>query len=294
VRGKWGYFCVMATNNRVHSFRNWLAEDLGEGDHTTLATVASSVRGTASLLAKSEGLLAGVQVALDFFSFVDASLTATVHMRDGERIRPGDRVFELSGSARSLLIGERVALNLMQRMSGIATLTDKYVQALKGTSAVLLDTRKTTPGFRWAEKEAVRIGGGQNHRFGLYDRILIKDNHIDHGGGIGPVLDATRRYVANKNLTIPVEIEVRNRAELQQVLDLGVGCVHRILLDNFSVDQVREAVEWIAGKFETEVSGGIHLGNIRAYAEAGVQFISVGALTHQAVSLDLSLKTVME
>lgn len=279
---------------QLDSFRRWLEEDLGNGDHTTLATVASAVQGRAVLFAKSAGVLAGVQVALDFFSFVDPSLDASVYMRDGERNRPGDRVFELSGSAHSLLIGERVALNIMQRMSGIATLTHTYVQALEGTSAVLLDTRKTTPGFRWPEKEAVRLGGGQNHRFGLYDRILIKDNHIDHGGGIGPVLDATRRYVSENKLTVPVEIEVRNRDELQQVLDLGVGCVHRILLDNFSVEQVHEAVEEIAGKFETEVSGGIHLGNIRSYAEAGVQFISVGALTHQAVSLDLSLKTVME
>lgn len=279
---------------QLDCFRRWLAEDLGEGDHTTQATVASSVHGAASLLAKSEGVLAGVRVALDFFSFVDASLAASVYKRDGERIRPGDRVFELRGSARSLLIGERVALNLMQRMSGIATLTDKYVQALRGTSAVLLDTRKTTPGFRWAEKEAVRIGGGQNHRFGLYDRILIKDNHIDHGGGIGPVLSATRHYLLEKGLSIPVEIEVRNMGELERVLESGEGVVDRILLDNFSVEQVGLAVARIGGKFESEVSGGIHLGNVRSYAEAGVSFISVGALTHQAVSLDLSLKTVME
>ena len=284
----------MVNSNREDSFRQWLEEDLGDGDHTTLATVASSVPGRALLLAKSEGVLAGVQAALAFFSFVDASVVSTVLKQDGERIRPGDRVFELAGSARSLLIGERVALNLMQRMSGIATLTDKYVTALKGTSAVLLDTRKTTPGFRWAEKEAVRIGGGENHRFGLYDRILIKDNHIDHGGGIGPVLEATRRYLSDKNLSIPVEIEVRNSEELQQVMEWGTGCVHRILLDNFSVEEVRVSVEVIGKKFETEVSGGIQLDNIRAYAEAGVQFISVGALTHQAVSLDLSLKTVLE
>lgn len=284
----------MEANVRKRSFSAWLEEDLGSGDHTTLATIAEDIRGRATLFAKSEGVLAGVQVALDFFAFVDPALRAEVFMRDGERIRPGDRVFQLEGSARSLLIGERVALNTMQRMSGIATLTDRYMQLLRGTKTVLLDTRKTTPGFRWAEKEAVLIGGGSNHRFGLYDRILIKDNHIDHGGGIGKVLNATRVYLNEKNLRIPVEIEVRNLEELQQVLDAVTDVVDRVLLDNFSVEMVRQAVDRIGGRLETEVSGGIQLDNIRQYAEAGVDFISVGALTHQATSLDLSLKTVIE
>lgn len=291
---KWGYFCGMSDVNRAESFRIWLHEDLGNGDHTTLATIGPEVQGRARAGAKSKGVLAGVQAALDFFQFVDPSLQATVLMTDGQRIGPGDPIFELRGSARSLLIGERVALNLMQRMSGIATLTDRFVDELKGTGAILLDTRKTTPGFRWAEKEAVRIGGGANHRFGLYDRILIKDNHIDHGGGIRSVLEATRQYVAARSMSIPVEIEVRDLEELGSVIEYGRGCVDRVLLDNFSVESVREAVAQIDGTFETEVSGGIHLDNIRSYAEAGVNFISVGALTHQAVSLDLSLKTVIE
>ncbi len=284
----------MSTDIRLESFRSWLAEDLGTGDHTTFATVAASVQGSAVLLAKSDGLLAGVKDALDFFSFVDPTLIQEVFIRDGARIRPGDQVFRLKGSARSLLIGERVALNLMQRMSGIATLTDRFVQELNGTNTVLLDTRKTTPGFRWAEKEAVRIGGGSNHRFGLYDRILIKDNHIDHGGGIRPVLEATQLYISTNQLQIPVEIEVRTMHELELVIAHGKHLVHRVLLDNFSVEQVRAAVQCIQGVFETEVSGGIRLDNIRSYALAGVDFISVGALTHQAVSLDLSLKTVIE
>jgi nicotinate-nucleotide pyrophosphorylase (carboxylating) len=284
----------MSEYNRSASFRIWLEEDLGSGDHTTLATIGSDVKGRAVLLAKSSGVLAGVQAALDFFSFVDDSLTKEVYLKDGARISAGDRVFELKGSARALLIGERVALNLMQRMSGIATLTDRFVQALSGTQTVLLDTRKTTPGFRWSEKEAVRIGGGSNHRFGLYDRILIKDNHIDHGGGIRPVLDATRTYMSDRSLKIPVEIEVRNLTELQTVIDFGQGLVDRVMLDNFSPAQVREAVGVIGSLFETEVSGGVQLDNVRAYGEAGVDFISVGALTHQAVSLDLSLKTVIE
>ena len=276
------------------SFQTWLAEDLGSGDHTTWATVAMDVQGRAVLIAKSTGIVAGVEVALDFFAFVDSALDRQVFLQDGDRIQPGDRIFQLSGSARSLLIGERVALNLMQRMSGIATLTDRYVQELAGNKTVLLDTRKTTPGFRWAEKEAVKIGGGSNHRFGLYDRILIKDNHIDHGGGVRSVLEATRRYLSAHQLIIPVEIEVRTMQELQEVIEYGQGCVHRVLLDNMSPQQVQAAVTCINGVYETEVSGGIHLENIRSYAMAGVDFISVGALTHQAVSMDLSLKTVIE
>jgi len=283
----------MSNVKRAESFRIWLQEDLGDGDHTTLATIGPEVQGRARAGVKSKGVLAGVQAALDFFQFVDPALQVTVFSTDGQRIAPGDPIFELRGSARSLLIGERVALNLMQRMSGIATLTDRFVQELKGTGAILLDTRKTTPGFRWAEKEAVRIGGGANHRFGLFDRILIKDNHIDQGGGIRSVLEATRQYVSARSMSIPVEIEVRDLDELGLVMEHGRGCVDRVLLDNFSADGVREAVARIGGAFETEVSGGIHLENIRSYAEAGVHFISVGALTHQAVSLDLSLKTVI-
>lgn len=284
----------MSTSKYLESFKTWLTEDLGTGDHTTLATVGADVPGSAVLLAKSAGVLAGVQAALDFFDFVDPSLERKVFMNDSDRIQAGDRVFQLSGSARSLLIGERVALNMMQRMSGIATLTDRYVQEIAGTKTILLDTRKTTPGFRWAEKEAVRIGGGSNHRFGLYDRILIKDNHIDHGGGVRSVIEATRQYLSANQLVIPVEIEVRTMEELNAVIEYGRGCVHRVLLDNMSPEQVHEAVTRINGLYESEVSGGIQLSNIRAYAMAGVDFISVGALTHQAVSLDLSLKTVIE
>lgn len=284
----------MSTSKHLESFSTWLTEDLGTGDHTTLATVGADVQGTAVLLAKSTGVLAGVQAALEFFDFVDPTLERKVFMNDSDRIQTGDRVFQLSGSARSLLIGERVALNMMQRMSGIATLTDRYVQEIAGTKTVLLDTRKTTPGFRWAEKEAVRIGGGSNHRFGLYDRILIKDNHIDHGGGVRSVIEATREYLSANQLTIPIEIEVRTMQELNAVIEHGQGCVHRVLLDNMSPEQVHEAIARINGLYESEVSGGIQLGNIRAYAMGGVDFISVGALTHQAVSLDLSLKTVIE
>lgn len=278
----------------LDSFQTWLAEDLGEGDHTTLATIGPSVQGKAVLIAGGAGVLAGVQVALDFFQFVDPSIRLEVFKQDGERIHPDDIVFRLSGPARSLLIGERVALNLLQRMSGIATLTDRYSKELKGTKAVLLDTRKTTPGIRWAEKQAVIIGGGQNHRFGLFDRVLIKDNHIDHGGGVVAVLEAAQMYLREHRLNLPVEIEVRGLNELNEVLGYGKSFVNRVMLDNFSVEQVRAAVVQIDGRLETEVSGGIRLENIRSYAETGVDFISVGALTHQATSVDLRLKTVIE
>ncbi|MFM7672157.1 MAG: carboxylating nicotinate-nucleotide diphosphorylase [Bacteroidota bacterium] len=278
----------------LDSFQTWLAEDLGEGDHTTLATIGPSVQGKSVLIAGGAGVLAGVQVALDFFQFVDPSIRLEVFKQDGERIHPDDIVFRLSGPARSLLIGERVALNLLQRMSGIATLTDRYSKELKGTKAVLLDTRKTTPGIRWAEKQAVIIGGGQNHRFGLFDRVLIKDNHIDHGGGVVAVLEAAQMYLREHRLNLPVEIEVRGLNELNEVLGYGKSFVNRVMLDNFSVEQVRAAVVQIDGRLETEVSGGIRLENIRSYAETGVDFISVGALTHQATSVDLRLKTVIE
>lgn len=265
-----------------------LSEDVGDGDHTSLATIPLEVNGKAKLLIKEKGILAGVDVALEIFRVVDPGLKAEVFIRDGAEVNPGDVVLVVAGNVHSILKAERLVLNIMQRMSGIASVTNRIVRSLEGTGTKVLDTRKTTPNMRFLEKMAVRIGGGVNHRTGLYDMILIKDNHVDYAGGIKPALRATKKYLEEKKLNIPVEIEVRNIDELMEVTELGG--VDRILLDNFNYDQLREAVRLIAGRFATEASGGITEDNVAEYARCGVDYISMGALTHSVKSLDISLK----
>lgn len=267
-----------------------LIEDIREGDHTSLSTIPAKSLGKAQLIVKQNGIIAGVDISDRVFKAVDPTLKFTKKIEDGSHVNVGDIVFELEGSSISILSGERLALNFMQRMSGIATTTSIYVEKIKGLSTRLLDTRKTTPLLRELEKMAVKFGGGDNHRMGLYDMIMIKDNHIDFAGGIEKAIDACSSYLVEKNLDLRIEIEVRNIQELSQILKKGG--VHRIMLDNFSVKTMREAVKLIDGRYETEASGGITLDTIRGYAETGVDFVSVGALTHQIKSLDLSLKAI--
>jgi nicotinate-nucleotide pyrophosphorylase (carboxylating) len=275
-----------------HFIANALAEDVGDGDHTSLATIPDGTVGKAKLLVKDSGILAGVELALEIFNQVDSSLKVAVFLNDGAEVKPKDIAFEVTGNAQSILKAERLVLNCMQRMSGIATKTREIVDQLKGTNAKVLDTRKTTPGLRYIEKWAVRIGGGVNHRFGLYDMILIKDNHVDYSGGIRQAIENTHRYLEQNNKKLAIEIEVRNLEELEQVLQ--TGGVNRILLDNFNFNDLCQAVNIIEGRYITEASGGITIDNIRRYAECGVDYISVGALTHSVKSLDLSLKAVKE
>lgn len=265
------------------------AEDVGDGDHTTLSTIPADERGVQRLIIKEEGILAGVDIARKVFEKFDPELKMTVHINDGAHVKPGDIAFEVEGSVRSLLQTERVMLNIMQRMSGIATQTAKYQQRLEGLKTKVLDTRKTTPGLRMLEKEAVRIGGGCNHRIGLFDMILIKDNHVDFAGGIKQAVDAARKYCAEKGKDLKIELEVRNEDEIRQALEAGVD---RIMLDNFTPERTREAVELINGRTEIESSGGITLDTLRSYGECGVDFISVGALTHSVKGLDMSFKAV--
>ncbi len=267
-----------------------LIEDIQDGDHTSLATIPENAKGKAKLLVKEDGILAGVAVAEKVFKQVDGETSFTAFMNDGDEIKKGDIVFEVSGSSISILTAERLALNFMQRMSGVATATKKIVKLIEGTGTRILDTRKTTPNLRLLEKEAVKLGGGENHRMGLYDMIMIKDNHVDFAGGISQAIDATTNYLNEKDKDLQIEIEVRNFDELQQVLDHGG--VNRIMLDNFTPDELKKAVKIIDKKYETEASGGITIDTIREYAETGVDFISVGALTHHIKSLDLSLKAV--
>ena len=267
---------------------NALKEDLGDGDHTSLATITTGTKGKAKLLVKDEGILAGVELAGDIFHIVDPSLALNILLHDGAKIKPGDVAFEVEGDARSILTAERLVLNCMQRMSGIATKTHQITEILKGTHTKVLDTRKTTPGMRYLEKWAVRIGGGVNHRFGLYDMMLIKDNHVDYSGGIKKAIEKAHDYLKKQNKNLAIEIEVRNLDELQQVLQ--TGGVDRILLDNFNLSDLKNAVNIIGGRFITEASGGITTDNIREYAACGVNYISIGALTHSVKSLDLSLK----
>jgi nicotinate-nucleotide pyrophosphorylase (carboxylating) len=277
----------------IHQFiTNALAEDVGDGDHTSLATIPGNTQGKAKLLIKDKGILAGVELALEIFREIDQGLEVNVFLQDGAEIKPGDIAFDVAGDVKSILTAERLVLNCMQRMSGIATKTHAIAELLKGTQAKVLDTRKTTPGMRYLEKWAVRIGGGENHRFGLYDMILIKDNHVDYSGGIRQAIENSWRYLTTHNKNLEIEIEVRNLGELDQVLQ--TGGVNRILLDNFGFDDLREAVKRIGGKYLTEASGGITIDNIRQYAECGVDYISVGALTHSVKSLDLSLKAIKE
>ena len=265
-------------------------EDLQEGDHTSLACVPETATGNARLIAKQNGILAGVELAQLIFKQFDSSLKVNVMMNDGDQIKPGDSILTVEGKDQSILTAERLVLNCMQRMSGVATLTKKYVDAVAGTGVRILDTRKTTPLFRAAEKWAVRIGGGVNHRFGLYDMILIKDNHIDFAGSVTKAVETANAYRKAKHLNIPIEVEVRDISELNELLNCDG--VQRVMFDNFSVKQVAEAVKVVNGKIETEVSGGINLETIRGYALAHPDFISVGALTHSYVSLDLSLKAM--
>lgn len=264
------------------------AEDIGDGDHTTLCCIPEDAMGKSHLLIKEDGILAGVEVAKRVFNRFDPDLKVEVLIEDGTPVKVGDIAMIVSGKVRSLLQTERLMLNIMQRMSGIATVTNKYVERLKGTHTRVLDTRKTTPGLRMLEKQAVKIGGGVNHRIGLFDMILLKDNHVDFSGGIKNAIDRCHAYLKEKGLDLKIEIEVRNFDELQQVLDHGG--VDRIMLDNFSVENTRKAVELIDGKYETESSGGITIDTLRNYAEAGVDFISVGALTHSVKGLDMSFK----
>jgi nicotinate-nucleotide pyrophosphorylase (carboxylating) len=267
-----------------------LREDIGDGDHTSLATIPEQSEGEAVLLAKDTGIIAGIEVAREVFRQVDRDVKMDVLINDGNSIRKGDKIFLVSGKARSLLTAERTALNFLQRMSGIATFTRTLADKLKGTQARLLDTRKTTACNRTLEKMAVRLGGGYNHRFGLYDMIMIKDNHIDFAGGIEQAISATNQYLKEKEKELKIEIEVRNFEELHEVLH--VGSIDRIMLDNFTPEDLKKAVTLINGKYETEASGNINSENIRQYAETGVDYISVGALTHQIKSLDLSLKAI--
>jgi nicotinate-nucleotide pyrophosphorylase (carboxylating) len=268
-----------------------LQEDVGDGDHTSLATIPASTTGKAKLLVKDNGILAGVELAAEIFHLVDDQLKLTVFLNDGAHVKYGDVAFEVEGSAQSILKAERLVLNCMQHMSGVATRTHEIVDMLKGTNTKVLDTRKTTPGIRYLEKWAVRIGGGVNHRFGLYDMILIKDNHVDYAGGIREAIESTQNYLKENNKKLAIEIEVRNLEELEQVLQ--TGGVDRILLDNFKPAGLCDALNLIEGRYITEASGGITIDNIRDYAECGVDYISIGAsLTHSVRSLDLSLKAV--
>ena len=264
------------------------AEDIGDGDHTTLCCIPQDAMGKSTLLIKEEGILAGVEIAKEVFRRFDPEMKVEVLMQDGTRVKPGDVAMIVTGRVQSLLQTERLMLNIMQRMSGIATMTHKYVERLKGTKTRVLDTRKTTPGMRMLEKAAVKIGGGVNHRIGLFDMILLKDNHVDFAGGIANAINRCHAYLKEKGKDLKIEIEVRNLDELQQVLDMGG--VDRIMLDNFSVADTRKAVEMIGGRFETESSGGITFDTLRDYAECGVDFISVGALTHSVKGLDMSFK----
>lgn len=270
--------------------KHWLAEDIGDGDHTTLCCIPADAIGRSRLIVKDTGIIAGIEVAKKVFEIFDNELRITQYMHDGDEVKPQDIAFEVEGKVRSLLQTERLMLNIMQRMSGIATRTREYVKLLEGTRTRILDTRKTTPGLRMLEKEAVLIGGGCNHRIGLYDMILLKDNHIDFAGGISQAIDRANKYLKDNNKNLKVEIEVRNFDELNEVL--ASGNVNRIMLDNFSVADTRKAVEIIGGRFETESSGGITETTIREYALAGVDYISVGALTHSIKSLDMSFKAI--
>ena len=270
---------------------NALFEDLkNEGDHSTLASIPADITDKARLLVKDDGVLAGVELAEKIFKKVDENLEMEIFINDGESVKYGQEAFHVSGKSQSLLSAERLVLNCMQRMSGIATKTKLFTDLVEGTNAKILDTRKTTPGMRHLEKWAVRIGGGHNHRMGLYDMIMLKDNHVDFCGGIKQAILKTNEYIAGKNLDIKIEIETRSLDEVQQVLD--VGKVNRIMLDNFSPDKIREALKMIDGQYETEASGGITLDTVRSYAETGVDYISVGALTHSYKSMDLSLKAL--
>lgn len=264
------------------------AEDIGDGDHTTLSTIPSEAMGKSRLIIKEEGILAGVKMAEKVLRKVDPAIKMNVLIEDGAKVKPGDIAFSAEGPVRSLLIAERTMLNIMQRMSGVATMTRRYQDELQGLHTKVLDTRKTTPGMRIMEKEAVKIGGGTNHRIGLFDMILIKDNHIDFAGGIEKAIERAREYCRDNNKNLKIEVEVRSLDDIRRVM--AIGGVDRIMFDNFTPELTKEAVKLVAGTMETESSGGITLDNLRSYGEAGVDYISVGALTHSVKGLDMSFK----
>lgn len=281
-------------NERLHHLIDEaLQEDVGAGDHSTLSCIPAATRGKAVLKIKEAGILAGLEVARKIFHYREPGSVFTAFRHDGEPMEAGDKAFEIEASVATILSCERLVLNCMQRMSGIATLTRQYSRKLQGYHTRLLDTRKTTPNFRLLEKEAVRIGGGVNHRFGLFDMIMLKDNHLDFCGGIAPAIEKAWAYVQTKKPGLRIEVETRSLDDVRQVVDCGVGKVFRVMLDNFEPPAIREALAIIDGRFETEASGGIQLENITEYAATGVDFVSVGALIHQARSLDLSLKAVI-
>ena len=265
-----------------------IIEDIGSGDHTSLACIPHDAESSAILKVKDTGILAGMEEALVVFGMIDNNLKIETYLQDGTVIKPGDIAFKVHGKAQSILKAERLVLNIMQRMSGIASLTNKFVKATEGYPAKILDTRKTTPNFRYFEKKAVKIGGGENHRFALYDMIMIKDNHISYAGGIQESIERVNQYLAANNLNLKIEIEAANLNQVKEIL--SIGNVHRIMLDNFSLADMHEAVKLIDKHFETEISGGVTLDTVRDFAATGVDYISVGALTHSAKSLDLSLK----
>jgi nicotinate-nucleotide pyrophosphorylase (carboxylating) len=267
-----------------------IAEDIGDGDHSSLSCIPSNVKGEVKLMLKQEGIIAGVEIAQMIYTKIDADVQFNQLINDGKLVKPGDFAFTAKGKVHSLLQAERIVLNVMQRMSGIATQTNEYVKRVEGTGARILDTRKTTPGMRILDKMAVKIGGGYNHRMGLYDMIMLKDNHIDFAGGIKQAVEKANEYLQKNGRTLPIEVETRNLDDIRIVLE--IGGVDRIMLDNFSVAMTRDAVKLIGGRIETESSGGITLETIRDYAETGVDYISVGALTHQIKSLDMNLKKI--
>jgi nicotinate-nucleotide pyrophosphorylase (carboxylating) len=274
-----------------HLIKNALAEDIGDGDHSTLSSIDANAKGKAILKIKEDGILAGVEVAKKIFTYVQPNILFTACKKDGDQMKFGEIAFDVEANVHTILQAERLVLNTMQRMSGIATLTKKYTDKLKGYKTKLLDTRKTTPNFRLLEKEAVKIGGGTNHRFGLYDMIMLKDNHIDYCGGIEKAINKAYDYVQSKKMDLKIEVETRSLEDVEKVM--AIGKVNRIMLDNFTPEKIVEALQIIKGKYETEASGGIQYDNLESYAATGVDYISSGAIIHQAKSLDLSLKAVV-
>lgn len=274
-----------------HLIKNALAEDIGDGDHSTLSSIDANANGKALLKIKEDGILAGVEVAKKIFTYVQPNILFTAYKKDGDQMKFGEIAFDVEANVYTILQAERLVLNTMQRMSGIATLTKKYTDKLKGYKTKLLDTRKTTPNFRLLEKEAVKIGGGTNHRFGLYDMIMLKDNHIDYCGGIEKAINKAFAYVQSKKMDLKIEVETRSLEDVEKVM--AVGKVNRIMLDNFTPKKIVEALQLIKGKYETEASGEIQFDNLESYADTGVDYISSGAIIHQAKSLDLSLKAVL-
>ena len=277
----------------LHLIDEALKEDIGDGDHSTISCIDPAANGKAVLKIKEDGILAGAEVARIIFSYVESTSIFTAFKKDGEEMKLGEKAFEVEATVHAILKCERLVLNCMQRMSGIATLTRQYANKLKGYKTKLLDTRKTTPNFRLLEKEAVRLGGGKNHRFGLYDMIMLKDNHIDYCGGIEKAIEKAYSYVQTKKPELKIEVEMRTIDDVEKVIGVGKGKVFRVMLDNFKPEQIKEAIQLLGSEFETEASGGINMDNIEEYAKTGVDYVSVGALIHQARSLDLSLKAVI-